>query len=1135
VGITCSVAPRGRLLRALVACARRYVALALVVLAMPGILRSQDTLQIAAYNLLNYSSSDTSRHVFYRRVIQAMNPDILAVEEIGTSVSNGPGSVTMFFNRVMNGAGVGAYLQGTFIVDPTGSSNAVFYKPSRVSFVSNRTIKTALRNINEFTFFHQASAETLRVYAVHLKASNTSSDSAARVAEVDSLRKVTNALGSGKHFLVLGDFNIYRSTEGAYVRLLENGANSNGKFNDALSMPGVWNNSAYAIHHTQSPRVRAFGGGATGGLDDRFDLILFSSAINNPGGINYVTGSMTAFGNDGLHYNDSINRLPNSAVADSVANALHYASDHLPIAARFVFVSGGAPSTNVVSVATGNWNAPSTWSTNAVPADTNNVTISLGNTVTINGSFSCAKLIVAGTLQYDGTTGRALSVYDDLTIASGGEFRASAPSPSSSTSDTLNVSGDFVNNGTFTPRVIGVGTATIAVVLVGAGQQLLSGSTATTNFYTLTLNKPAASAIFTPTTNIGFVSNPANALTLTRGIWDQQVAQTLVQNNTVTIGANASLLIGGTGSFSPGAATLIVNGSLIVSGGWLTVGNGNNRLEVVGGTAEFSGGVTTVNGRLTLTSGTTTISGAEIVVNPRGATSLAATSNVFEVAGPASISMIDGILTIVNPKTATQTGREVKITSGAGVKSFSGGTIYFGDGVSTIAGSDSGFVVDSAVPLPDVVLRTGGAAGRNVSLAAPLTLKSLTLESGSLGLTNPFPAGSSCTINGSLAATSGSQLVSGTGTVTMGAPTPAELTNINAGSSVVQFHHLTIDNPGGVMLSSPITVTGTLALGSNILTTQTNSVTVGQAASLTRTSGYVAGNLSKYATAGNPSLTFEIGDPASYRPVLVALTGVSTPGNLTVGISQIAGDHPSIATSGINPSRSVNRYWTLANLGTVFTMCDVTFSFTNDDVDSGSTPSLFIVERYAGGSWTSTSAGVRTATSTQITGQASFGEFAIGEPMATSGLLSAGWNMLSLPVTITDPLKASVFPNSISNAYAYSGAGYATRDTLRYGEGFWLKFPVPDTVTLSGTVRERDTIYVSPGWNLIGTITDPVSTSSIVQIPSEIVSTPYYAYTPNVGYNPVTTLLPWKGYWVKVSQNGKLVLAAPASMRSIHE
>ena len=72
-------------------------------------------------------------------------------------------------------------------------------------------------------------------------------------------------------------------------------------------------------------------------MDDRFDMILMSQSIMDNGGITYVPGSYTAYGNDGLHFNDSINRPPNNAVGQTIANALHYSSDHLPVFASFTF------------------------------------------------------------------------------------------------------------------------------------------------------------------------------------------------------------------------------------------------------------------------------------------------------------------------------------------------------------------------------------------------------------------------------------------------------------------------------------------------------------------------------------------------------------------------------------------------------------------------------------------------------------------------------------------------------------------------------------------------------------------------------------------------------------------------------
>jgi hypothetical protein len=131
--------------------------------------------------------------------------------------------------------------------------------------------------------------------------------------------------------MVMGDFNIYASTEIAYTKLLQVIPGNEGHFNDMYNLPGTWNNASYAIYHTQSPRVRAFGGGATGGMDDRFDLILYSKAINDPGGVQVIPNSLIPYGNDGNHYNDSINRPPNTVVSQQIANALHNAADHLPV------------------------------------------------------------------------------------------------------------------------------------------------------------------------------------------------------------------------------------------------------------------------------------------------------------------------------------------------------------------------------------------------------------------------------------------------------------------------------------------------------------------------------------------------------------------------------------------------------------------------------------------------------------------------------------------------------------------------------------------------------------------------------------------------------------------------------------
>ncbi|GJQ21265.1 MAG: hypothetical protein HBSIN02_16200 [Bacteroidia bacterium] len=297
----------------------------IIFLLFPFLSAAQDTVRIMTYNLLRYG--DNVRDAHFRTVIQSVRPDILVVQEID-SVRAVPG----FLFNVLN-ANNKEYAVG-ILRDGPDSDNAIFYKPAFFLFLENNPIRTALRDINEFVLKHVQTGRIIRIFGVHLNAGLE--DSLKRAAEADSLRAVTNRLPEGSDFIVVGDFNIYGPDEPAYRKLTDSGT-SRGHAVDPVSITGRWNSATNAIHHTQSTRLRAFAGGAVGGLDDRFDMILVSPSIRDGEGIRIVPGSYRAFGNDGLHYNDSISRPPNNAVHDSVAHALHEASDHLPVVCDLVF------------------------------------------------------------------------------------------------------------------------------------------------------------------------------------------------------------------------------------------------------------------------------------------------------------------------------------------------------------------------------------------------------------------------------------------------------------------------------------------------------------------------------------------------------------------------------------------------------------------------------------------------------------------------------------------------------------------------------------------------------------------------------------------------------------------------------
>jgi hypothetical protein len=132
------------------------------------------------------------------------------------------------------------------------------------------------------------------------------------------------------------------------------------------------------------------------------------------------------------------------------------------------------------------------------------------------------------------------------------------------------------------------------------------------------------------------------------------------------------------------------------------------------------------------------------------------------------------------------------------------------------------------------------------------------------------------------------------------------------------------------------------------------------------------------------------------------------------------------------------------------------------------------------------------------------------------------WNVVSVSRKLVNYAKVNVFPTATSAAFAYEG-GYQQKDTLVNGAGYWVKFGSAQTLHYEGVTILEDSIDVVPGWNMIGSITSDIATSSIVQVPADNVKSPFYVY--NNGYATSSTISGGKGYWVKVDSAGMLILA----------
>ena len=316
---------------------RLVVALALVasLVAVPA-----TALRVVTWNLLGYTESvANARRSATLTVLPALAPDVIIVQELLTAAA--ADSFATFLRTSLPGrrwiGGASTFLLATQSALYYDSLQVTHSNLSAVATGGPRQVLVALVRPNGY----RANAASFRLYSMHFKAGNgatTPSDSSTRTLECTNLRNTLNLAPAGTNLLLGGDSNFYGAFETGYTRLTESQADNDGRLKDPLNMPGTWNSSAYSIHLTQSPCSGAGCVGSNGGLDDRFDLFLGSYPLFDGVGLDLVPGALPngygAFGNDGLHYNDSIDGSGvNLAVPFPVATALRLASDHLPVVA----------------------------------------------------------------------------------------------------------------------------------------------------------------------------------------------------------------------------------------------------------------------------------------------------------------------------------------------------------------------------------------------------------------------------------------------------------------------------------------------------------------------------------------------------------------------------------------------------------------------------------------------------------------------------------------------------------------------------------------------------------------------------------------------------------------------------------
>ena len=302
----------------------------ILILGISSTGKSQDSLVVMYHNILNFPGVTPERADTLRKILQFVEADVYVVNELQSEVG-----ADLILDYSLNVFGSNNYQRATFI-DGIDTDNMLFYNSDKLGFISQQQIGTTLRDISEYVLYYKApglTAQTDTIYfhffSCHLKAG--SADFELRNQEALQLKYYLNSIATEvENVFVGGDFNLYSGFESACLTIKNSGSI---ELFDPINMDGNWSsNSSFSGIHTQSTANASVNGGSGGGMDDRFDLIFVSEDImNNENGVSYIDGTYEALGQDGNRYNGTILSPANFSIPDSVANALYWMSDHLPV------------------------------------------------------------------------------------------------------------------------------------------------------------------------------------------------------------------------------------------------------------------------------------------------------------------------------------------------------------------------------------------------------------------------------------------------------------------------------------------------------------------------------------------------------------------------------------------------------------------------------------------------------------------------------------------------------------------------------------------------------------------------------------------------------------------------------------
>ena len=651
----------------------------------------------------------------------------------------------------------------------------------------------------------------------------------------------------------------------------------------------------------------------------RRTFLLAPPAVNPPGGPLTFTG-VTATGMT-LNWTDSTNEvgyaiyISTDNVNFSFFNTAAQNSTSFAVTGLFgsttyfwrvyavnegstAFISGGqttATPTPNTSLGTGLWSNPATWSTGSVPTSNDAVTIAGGTTVTIDTAAVAYSVSVAGTLQFEQTTARTLTVGTDATVQSGGTLQSNPAG--TQTGHNLSLGGSLINNGTLDFST-NADTAGAIITFTGVLNTTFSGTGATTDIRQITVNKGTTPAAIVEITTSSFTVRGVTTDTVVGG-W------LVMTNGTIKI---SGTFTGTSRVFAAAAYTIPVsfgfwlnnpnytvagqngsptnNGLLRISQGTFNVGTatGNAMGLATGSTTIVEGGAVNATGRFGVAAAANTITytqtGGTITVCTIGNASATLGSFDLGTSVGSTIALSGGtIVTQINATTI-----DYRNQAGGGIASVTGGTLQLGNAAS---GAAKTFNLRGV--LPNLVI-TNTSANHTGTMSATL------VNFNNIGLNVTINAGATFNIGNTVFLMAGATMTNN-GTLTANGAN-SNFVWFDAGGAVPQTY------TGSGVTTAPITNVSVQNTG-NVTLTSTNQMIAGRVNIFS--GGFINSNKLTIGNGGATTAVVQLGVAGPTQPVTgFDVPPVFNPG--TGGVNLLYAPELTGRTTGneIPPSRTLN-------------------------------------------------------------------------------------------------------------------------------------------------------------------------------------------------------------------------------------